>query len=80
MGAIDVGDRFNRRAHRTRGVGILDLTQNVAATVVIVHPSRIFMWAVHTDQLAQCVVLIRRGQVAALLAGDVSAAIIFIFE
>ena len=74
--AIDVGDRLNRRSDCARGVGILDLTQNVSAAVVVVHPCCILMWIVHTNQLAQRVVLIRRGQVAVLLAGDVPAVIV----
>ena len=38
------------------------------------------MRIVYTNQLSQRVVLIRRGQIAALFAGDVPAAIIFIFK
>ena len=69
-----------RRAQCARGVGILDLAQNISAAVVVVHPRCILMRIVHANQLAQGVVLIRRGQVAALLAGDVPSRIVFIFE
>ena len=44
--AIDVGDRFNRRAHRTRGVGVLDLGSDVPSAVVVVNPRCILIPAV----------------------------------
>ena len=78
--AIDVRNRLNRRSDCARGVGILDLGSDVSAAVVVVHPGRVLMRIVHTDQLSQRVILIRCGQVAALLGDDVPAAIIFIFK
>ena len=68
--AVDVGDRFNRRSDCARGVSVFDLGSDVSAAVVVVHPGRVLMRIVHTDQLSQRVVLICRGQVAALFAGD----------
>ena len=78
--AVDVRNRLNRRSDCARGVSIPRFAQNVSAAVVVVHPGLVLMQIVYTDQLAQRVVLIRRGQIAALLGDDVPAAIIFIFK
>ena len=44
--AVDVGDRFNCRVHRTRGVGVLDLGSDVPSAVVVVNPRCILIPAV----------------------------------
>ena len=38
------------------------------------------MRIVHADQLAQRIILIRRGQIAALFADDVSTRVVGVFE
>ena len=78
--AVDVEDRLNCRSDCARSVSVLHFAQNVPAAVVVVHPRRILMRIIYTNQLPQCIVLIRRGQVSALLGDDVSSAIIFISE
>ena len=78
--AVGVGNCLNRRADCTRGIGIPDFGSDVPAAVVVVHPGCILMRIVCANQLTQRVVLIRRGQITALFAGDVSAGVVGIFE
>ena len=77
---IRIRDSLLRTAQRTGGVGILHLTGDVAATVVVVHPGRIFMRIIHPNQLAQRIIGVGRSQTATLLRDDVAAAIVGVLE
>ena len=78
--AVGIRNSFQHRADRTSSESILHLGGDVSATVVVVHPGRILMRIVHTDQLAQGVVDIGRGQRAALLGNDVASAVVGVLE
>ena len=77
---IDIGNGLLRTAQRAGGVGILHFGGDVAATVVVVYPGGILMRIVHTDQLAEGIIDVSCGQVAALLGDDVAAVVVGILK
>ena len=78
--AVGIRNAFQRRADRTGSVSILHFAQDVAATIIVVHPGRIFMRIVHANQLPQRIVGIGRSQIAALFRDDIAAGIVGVLE
>ena len=84
--AIRIGDCFQRRSQRARGVRVPHLAGDVPAQVVVVHPrgarapARRIVRVVHARELAQAIVYVGRSHPFARFAGDVAHVVVRIAE
>lgn len=72
-GIITIGDGIQRRAQRAGGVGILRLTEDIAAVVVGVNPRLARRLIVLAGQLIEAIVDVGGGVRAVSDGGDVAA-------